>query len=148
RVVKEHSGVLDKFVGDLLMAVFGAPMSHGNDPLDAAHCALGLLRKREDLNQISRYKLSIGIGLASGPVVAGCMGSTDRLNYTVLGERVNLASRLCDHAKPGEVLIDHTTFERLGNLIVAEPISGLELKGFSSQVQAYGLKEALVVAES
>jgi class 3 adenylate cyclase len=148
RVVKEYKGVLDKFVGDLLMAVFGAPVSHGNDALDAAHCALGLLRKRQELNETSQYKLDIGIGLASGPVVAGCMGSTDRLNYTVLGERVNLASRLCDHAKPGEVLIDQTTFERLGNLIVAEPISVLELKGFASQVQAYRLKEAMVVAES
>src|SRR5437868_860351 len=75
RVVKEHNGVLDKFVGDLLMAVFGAPVTHGNDPFDAAQCALGLLRQREALNQISRYQLTIGLGLATGPVVAGCMGS-------------------------------------------------------------------------
>ena len=146
RVVKEHNGVLDKFVGDLLMAVFGAPMSHGNDALDAAQCALALLRRREELNQTSHYKLNIGIGLASGPVVAGCMGSTDRLNYTVLGERVNLASRLCDHAPPGEVLIDQTTFERLGNLIAAESVPGLELKGFASHVRAYRLREVLQVA--
>jgi class 3 adenylate cyclase len=84
RVVKEHNGVLDKFVGDLLMAVFGAPMSHSNDAFDAARCAMDPLRWREELNQTSRYKLSIGIGLASGPVVAFCMGSTDHLNYTVL----------------------------------------------------------------
>src|SRR5207248_6890977 len=55
RVVKEHNGVLDKFVGDLLMAVFGAPVSHRNDALDASRCALDLLRRREELNQTSQY---------------------------------------------------------------------------------------------
>jgi class 3 adenylate cyclase len=98
-VVKEHNGVLDKFVGDLLMAVFGAPIRQENYTFEAARCALHLQAERQKLNETSRHKLQVGIGLATGEVLAGCMGSTARLNYTVLGERVNLASRLCDEAR-------------------------------------------------
>ena len=82
-VVKEHRGMLDKFVGDMLMAIFGAPVRYGNDTLNAARCALRLVRVREELNQTSRHKLPIGISLATGTVVAGCMGSADRLNYKI-----------------------------------------------------------------
>jgi class 3 adenylate cyclase len=141
RVVKQHNGVLDKFVGDLLMAIFGAPVSYGNDALDAARCALELLRERERLNQTSRYKLQVGIGVATGSVVAGCMGSADRLNYTVLGERVNLASRLCDRAGPSEVWIDQTTRERLEGHIAVESPTVVHLKGFAQAIDAYELIE-------
>jgi class 3 adenylate cyclase len=141
RAVKQHNGVLDKFVGDLLMAIFGAPVSHENDALDAARCALGLLRERERLNENSRYQLEIGIGIATGNVVAGCMGSTERMNYTVLGERVNLASRLCDRAGPGEVWIDPTTKERLEGAIVIDSPTVVQLKGFAASVDAYRLLE-------
>ena len=141
RVVKQHNGVLDKFVGDLLMAIFGAPVSHDNDALDAARCSLNLLRERERLNEVSHYKLEMGIGMATGKVVAGCMGSIDRLNYTVLGERVNLASRLCSRAGPGEVWIDQTTKERLEGRIVVELPTAVQLKGFAQMMDAYQLIE-------
>ena len=141
RVVKQHNGVLDKFVGDLLMAIFGAPVSHDDDALDAARCSLHLLRERKRLNEVSHYKLDMGIGVATGKVVAGCMGSTDRLNYTVLGERVNLASRLCSRAGPGEVWIDQTTKERLEGRIVVESPTAVQLKGFAQMIDAYQLIE-------
>lgn len=140
RVVKEHHGVLDKFVGDLLMAIFGAPLHHGQDTLNAARCALRLVQVREELNGTSRHQLRIGIGLATGTVVAGCMGSADRLNYTVLGERVNLASRLCDRAAAGEVLMDDATRTKLGNLAAARPTGEIQLKGFAAPVQAFRLE--------
>ncbi|HZF01848.1 MAG TPA: adenylate/guanylate cyclase domain-containing protein [Methylomirabilota bacterium] len=142
RVVKQNNGVVDKFVGDALMAIFGAPISHGNDALDAAKCALSLVIEREKLNQTSKHKLRIGVGLATGKMVAGCMGSTDRLNYTVLGERVNLAARLCSSAKAGQVIIDQTTRERLGETISVAPLPELHLKGFSENVVAYELRSA------
>ncbi len=141
RVVKEHHGVVDKFVGDMVMAIFGAPVSHENDTLNAARCALRLLAEREKLNATSRHQLKIGIGIATGKVVAGCMGSSDRLNYTVLGERVNLASRLCSQAGPGQVVIDQTTREKLGVTVTARPLPALNLKGFSENVMAYELTE-------
>jgi class 3 adenylate cyclase len=138
-VVEKHNGVLEKFVGDLLMAIFGAPFSHGNDPENAARCALELLQVRQKLNETSRHRINIGIGLATGTVVAGNMGSPERINYTVLGERVNLASRLCGRAAGGEVLIDEQTREQLGARITVEPTGEVELKGFASPVQAYRL---------
>jgi class 3 adenylate cyclase len=139
RVVKQHNGVLDKFVGDLLMAIFGAPVSHENDVLDAARCALELVGERRRLDQTSRHPLKIGLGLATGKVVAGGMGSVERFHYTVLGERVNLASRLCDFAGPGEILIDQTTRDSLADLIVTEPVPPLSLKGFAAPVQVFRL---------
>ncbi len=138
-VVKKHNGILDKFVGDLLMVIFGAPVSHGQDALDAASCALGLLEEREKLNRTSKFQLQIGIGLASGKVVAGGMGSSERFHYTVLGERVNLASRLCDEAAPGEILLDQNTAEVLGGLAEIKKVKPLELKGFGAPVPAYQL---------
>lgn len=141
RIVKEHQGVLDKFAGDLLMAIFGAPVSYENNTLNAARCALRMVQEREKLNATSQHKLKIGIGIATGNVVAGCMGSADRLNYTVLGERVNLASRLCGHAGPGQVLIDQTTLDKLGEAARAKSLPALNLKGFSGSTAAYELTE-------
>ncbi|WP_414661105.1 adenylate/guanylate cyclase domain-containing protein [Horticoccus sp. 23ND18S-11] len=138
-VVKAHNGVLDKFVGDLLMAVFGAPIHHASDAENAARCALALTAARADLNETSRHQLAIGVAVATGTVVAGCMGSQDRLNYTVLGERVNLASRLCSIAGPGEVLIDEATLEKLGGRGHAEAMGEVKLKGFSEPVRAFRL---------
>jgi class 3 adenylate cyclase len=140
-IVKKHGGVLDKFVGDLLMAIFGAPIELGQDTAQAARCALALIRERARLNESSRHRIEIGIGLATGKVVAGCMGSADRLNYTVLGDRVNLASRLCDKARVGEVLVDDNTLAKLGGLAVAESVGELTLKGFSATVPAFQLRE-------
>lgn len=139
-MVHRHHGVVDKFVGDLIMAIFGAPVSHPEDTQNAAKCALDMLRVREVLNQSSRFKLSVGIGLATGQALAGCMGSVNRLDYTVLGERVNLASRLCDTADRGEILIDETTRQGLGEQALTELVENLSLKGFSAEIQAWRLK--------
>ena len=139
RIVTRHRGVVDKFVGDLIMAVFGAPKSYGNDAANAARCALDIIAERRKLNEASKYRIEVGIGVASGNAVAGNMGSIDRLNYTVLGERVNLASRLCSKAGRMEIVIDQTTRERLGHEAVVEGLAELELKGFSGRVQAFKL---------
>jgi class 3 adenylate cyclase len=140
RIVHEHNGAVDKYVGDLIMAIFGAPKSFGNDVDHAARCALRMIDERARLNETSPYHISIGIGLASGKVVAGRMGSKDRLNYTVLGPRVNLASRLCSHAAKMEVLIDEETWRCIEGHARAEPTPELRLKGFAETVRAYKLR--------
>jgi class 3 adenylate cyclase len=139
-VVKVNHGVLDKFVGDLLMAIFGAPLAHGDDAFNAARCALQLLAAREELNRSSRHRIQVGIGLATGTVVAGCMGSAERLNYTVLGGRVNLASRLCSQAGAAEVLVDEATREKLAGRLASEATGEIQLKGFDAPVRAYRLR--------
>lgn len=141
RVIKEHNGVVDKFVGDCVMAVFGAPFGRDDDVVAAARCALRMVEERKRLNLSSRYNLRVGIGMATGDVVAGCMGSQDRLNYTVLGERVNLASRLAGKAGPMQIVIDSTTRERLADSALVEALEPLQLKGFECKQPAFRLME-------
>lgn len=141
-VVRSHFGVVDKFVGDEIMAVFGALKSYGNDAHLAAACGLEMLRERARLNEGREHPIEIGIGIATGEVVAGCMGSIDRLNYTVLGSRVNLAARLCSAAGPLELVIDDATLHRLPEGHESEERADLQLKGFSESVQAHRLLSA------
>ena len=129
-IVYAHKGVVDKFVGDEIMAVFGAPKEYGDDEANAVRCALAMQAKRIELNAEVARPFEIGIGVASGEMVAGCMGSVDRLNYTVLGEPVNLAARLCGKAAGGEVLA------AVGDGIAVGDLVELDVKGFSEKVKA------------
>lgn len=138
--VHRHHGVVDKFVGDLIMAIFGAPKSYGDDAGNAAACALEMMSRRHALNAHTEHPpLRIGIGLASGTAIAGCMGSENRLNYTVLGEPVNLASRLCSAAGPDEVIIDPVTRDLLEERAVTRALPPLRLKGFPKPVEPFCL---------
>ena len=143
QIVEKHRGVVDKFVGDCIMILFGAPKSYGQDATRAVRCAWEMIRERERMNATSSRPLTIGIGLASGPVLAGCMGSEKRLNYTVIGERVNLAARLCSQAGPMDVVIDATTRAALPTEFVTESMGALTLKGFSEPVTAHRIKDVL-----
>ncbi|MFN0075893.1 MAG: adenylate/guanylate cyclase domain-containing protein [Prosthecobacter sp.] len=136
-VAYEHGGIVDKFVGDLIMVLFGAPVSTGADAAHAVQCALRMLQVRRHLNQTSKHSLEVGIGLATGSVVAGCMGSDQRLSYTVLGHRVNLASRLCSIAQAGEIVMDAETYAEAQELIQAEPMPPMQLKGISEPVHPW-----------
>jgi class 3 adenylate cyclase len=136
-VAYAHGGIVDKFVGDLIMVLFGAPVSTGNDAQRAVECAQAMMARRRELNGTSKHPLEIGIGLASGNVVAGCMGSEQRLSYTVLGHRVNLASRLCGIAHAGEVIADAETVADLTTQIQTEPLPAMQLKGFSESIQPH-----------
>ena len=136
-VAYQHGGIVDKFVGDLIMVLFGAPLSTGEDAVRAVQCALSMLRVRRELNEVTRHSLEVGIGLATGSVVAGCMGSDQRLSYTVLGHRVNLASRLCSIAQAGEIIMDEETYEDAKSFIQAEPMPPMQLKGISEAVHPW-----------
>jgi class 3 adenylate cyclase len=124
----------------MIMVLFGAPSAFGDDAMRAAQCALRMILRRDELNAQGRWDFQVGIGIATGMVVAGCMGSEQRLDYTVLGERVNLAARLCSEAAPGEVLIDNTTMTQLGTTATADRLDNLALKGFPETVTAYRLQ--------
>jgi class 3 adenylate cyclase len=141
-VVHEHQGVVDKFVGDLIMALFGAPKSYGHDALRAALCALQMIDERGKLNRQSERPIQIGIGIATGEVVAGCMGASNRIDYTVLGERVNLASRLCGQAEPGQILVDQETRKRLKDSFVTQELQPRKLKGYEEPVRVWVLEGA------
>jgi class 3 adenylate cyclase len=138
-VVYRHGGVVDKFVGDLIMAVFGAPRPGADDALRAARCAFEMVRERERINRTAKEPIQIGVGVAYGDAVAGCMGSQQRLNYTVLGDRVNLAARLCSMAPAMAVYVDDRTRERLGPEWRVSALDPLKVKGFADPVPAYRL---------
>ena len=96
--VSASDGVLDKFMGDAVMAVFGAPLSSGRDPENAVDCAIGMMTALNRLNikrrERGQSELKLGIGISTGDVIAGTIGSPKRMDYTVIGDSVNLASRL------------------------------------------------------
>ena len=138
-VIYSHGGVVDKFVGDMVMAIFGAPNSKPDDAARAAACALDMLRVRKQLNKDAKHPFEIGIGLAFGVIIVGCMGSKKRLNYTVLGERVNLAARLCSMAPANTLYIDQGVRQYLDSTFIVRDLPPLKVKGFDDLVQAFEL---------
>ena len=143
-VIFEHGGTLDKFMGDAIMALWGAPISHADDVDRAMHAAIEQQRTLATLNQKwigeGRPALEIGIGITFGEVFAGNIGSDRRLEYTVLGDAVNTASRLCSNAGPGEILISEPLYRGLATPPGVEPLEPLELKGKSHAVPVYRVK--------
>jgi len=117
----------------------GAPESSADDAQRAVRCALAMRQTHNQLNSQSEFSLEVGI--ATGTVVAGCMGSEKCLNYTVLGHRVNLATRLCGIAAAGQILIDDATQSRLPEGSTIAPLPPARLKGIAEAVQAYSVTE-------
>lgn len=139
-VVFNHGGLLDKFYGDGIMAVFGAPRPADDDAARAVAAAREMLEKVRMLNvgaQATR-PLTVSIGLATGDVVAGHIGSSRRLEYTVIGDAVNLASRLESLAEPDQILADERTYERVQHLVTATPRPAF-IKGKSGPETVYVL---------
>lgn len=136
-VVHAHGGVVDKFIGDEIMVIFGAPQSEGGEADRAVACAQALIAERALLNRSCEVPAQIGVGLASGPVLAGCMGSEDRLNYTVLGRVVNLAARLCSAAQAGEVVFDAATLALMATPPTPLRQDSRAIKGFSEKIDTF-----------
>jgi len=135
-------GTLDKFIGDCVMAFFGAPVPQQDHALRAARAAVEI---QQGLTAWSAERQARGlpgfaarVGLNSGPVVVGDIGSDRRVDYTVLGNTVNVAARLESHvARPGDVVLGPETWRLLGGEIPTEPLGELQLKGLQQRIQAY-----------
>ena len=144
RVVHEHDGLVDKFVGDMIMAVFGATGSDPTAPERAVTCARAMIAERKVLNMMTGREINVGVGVATGEMLAGFMGSEDRLNFTVIGQGANLASRLCTVAGPMDILVDEATCEAAREGRSAEPLPPMEIKGFSDLQAVYRLRPEAV----
>jgi adenylate cyclase len=143
--VNQTGGVVDKFIGDSIMAVWGAPITRGNDTENAVNCAL-LMRKaliefNKDRGTKKRPKIYFGIGINSGPVLAGQIGSQERMEYTVIGDTVNLASRIESLNKPfaTDILISEETWKIVKNKFVVKPMKKIRVKGKREPQQIYAV---------
>ncbi len=134
-VVEKFGGRIDKHIGDAVMAVFGAPISHTNDTERAARAALEIHSVLQSLDQ----SLSCHIGIASGQVIASTTGSEAHTEYTITGDGVNLASRLTDIAAPGETLVSHDIQRALGPLFVGDSVGSQAIKGLTEPVEVWRL---------
>jgi class 3 adenylate cyclase len=147
-IVGQNEGMVDKLMGDSVMALFGAPIALGNDSFRAVRCALEMQEAVTAFNQertaTGLPPLTMGIGINTGPVVAGNIGSSMRMEYTVIGDNVNVAARLQGIAKPGEILISEATHAQVRDRIVGTPMDPMTLKGKRFPVGVYridGLRE-------
>jgi adenylate cyclase len=132
-IIFKYDGTLDKFMGDGIMALWGAPALADDDPLRCVSCALEQMDVLERLNvQLLERKtdaLAIGIGVHTGPVVAGYIGSSKALSYTVIGDTANTSARLCGVAAAGQILVSESTLSRLNNRFRYEELPPAHLKG-------------------
>jgi len=140
KIVFEHDGLLDKFYGDGLMAVFGPPRVREDDAERALRAARRLLEVVRELGPRLDYPLAISIGLATGEVIAGHFGATRRMDYTVIGDAVNLASGLQSAAPAGSIYIDEPTYRRAGTSAVAFRRQTTPVKGRSGPTVVYTLE--------
>ncbi len=140
-IIFKHEGTLDKFVGDEIMALYGAPVGHVDDPQRAIRTALEMWSALELFNKRRRAAgedpLTIGAGITSGEVVAGYLGSSKTLEYTVIGDVVNTGARLCALAKPGQILISEDTYHRVKDDFVIEKLPATFVKGKKDRVAIY-----------
>ncbi len=145
----KYEGTLDKFMGDGLMALWGAPVVHPDDPLRSVQCALEQMAVLETYN-VERVKkslppLAIGIGIHTGPLVAGYLGSSKALSYTVIGDTANTSARLCSHAAGGQIIVSETTHARLTGRFECEELPPATLKGKVKPLRIFNIKAAKVV---
>ncbi|MFC2049424.1 adenylate/guanylate cyclase domain-containing protein [Chlamydiota bacterium] len=143
RVIEGEGGIIDKYVGDEVMALYGAPTVHPDHALRAISSGMLIIETLKKWNEervaAGEPPVEMGIGIHTGLVMVGNMGAEDRLNYTVVGANVNLAARLCEVAKPNQLIVSAATLaepniEASFNVNTLPPIS---LKGFAEPVPIY-----------
>jgi len=137
----KHDGTLDKFLGDGVMSVFGAPIYHADHTLRAVRTALAMQAGMRELSarRVAEGKapLTVGIGINAGEAVAGSVGTEARMEYTVVGDTVNLAARLEAVAKPGQILISSAILTKLGEAVGARPLGRMRVKGKEEEIEVY-----------
>jgi adenylate cyclase len=151
-VIKQNRGFLNKFIGDGIMVIFGAPLTEGTqqDACRAVRCAQEMLARVDRWNATkspSDPTLKIGIGIHTGQVTAGNVGSPDRLEYSVIGEAVNLASRLESLTKDFKtpVVLSPATWEQVRDQFAVVPIGEAQVRGFTTPIPLYSVKSSPTV---
>jgi adenylate cyclase len=140
QAIQDHGGYVDKFIGDAVLGVFGVPVYHKNHVERAIRAASDMqkkfMNKRYNGNRLLQ---SVGIGIHSGVVVSGNIGSQDKMEYTVIGDTVNLTAHLNRLARPGEIIITKSVYENLEDMITVKPLSPQYIKSKIKPVQTFKL---------
>ncbi|HEY0133344.1 MAG TPA: adenylate/guanylate cyclase domain-containing protein, partial [Nannocystis sp.] len=146
RAVYESEGYIDKFIGDSVMAVFGAPIVHEDDPDRALRAALAMREYLKKFNDSWMKRvgapLTLHIGINTGLVIAGNVGSDLRLSYTVMGDTVNTASRLENAARPGQILVSRNTYRLTQESFAFVALDPIQVKGKREPLVVYELHHA------
>jgi len=143
KIVADNRGTFDKYLGDGLMAFYGAPITSDNDALNAVRTAVEMRQAfqalKDEWGEGPQSQLGLAVGINSGEAIVGNLGSERLMNYTVIGDAVNVAARLEDLAGPGQILIGEATHTLVEDLVVARKFGGVDLRGRSKPVVAYEL---------
>src|SRR5437867_2724256 len=146
--VTRYDGTIARLMGDGVLAFFGAPVAHEDDPIRAVRCGLDMARAVDELsgelNAKEPIDLKVRVGINTGPVVVGVVGTESASEYTAMGDAVNVAARMQALARPGTVLVSGATHRFVAALVESVDVGTLDLKGKANAVQAYevtGLKE-------
>ena len=142
-VLFRAQGTLDKYVGDEIMALFGAPVDMPDAPVHAVRCALEMQKALREFNRTrlaeNQDPIKIGIGINTGRVVTGAIGSSRTLQYTAIGDAVNTASRLCSVAKAGEIILSENTMRRVASSVDALSLPAVKVKGKEQELKIYNV---------
>jgi len=143
-IVFKNNGTLDKIIGDELMVLYGAPISGENDTSRAVSTAIEMQSRIKEMNREKKRKkeppIFVGAGINCGRVVSGNIGSRDLMDYTVIGDTVNVASRLCAAAGPGEILVSSSVYGRTKKEFSFETLDPISVKGKEKKVPAFMIK--------
>lgn len=138
-IVFKHNGTLDKIVGDELMIVYGAPIGAADDTKRALDTAIEMMVRLKSFNKKRKIKklhpIEIGVGINHGPVISGNIGSREMMDYTVIGDTVNLAARLCSHSPPGNIIVSPSVFRKTSKFYQYEKLEPIEVKGKKKKIQ-------------
>ncbi|MGE3460136.1 MAG: adenylate/guanylate cyclase domain-containing protein, partial [Kofleriaceae bacterium] len=140
-ILFKYSGTLDKFVGDEIIGLFGAPIPIDDAPFKAVSCAVAMLQALEEFNRTraaeNQAPIRIGIGINTGKVITGSIGSTRALQYTAIGDAMNVASRLVNVASSGEIIISEDTYHRIVGRIEATQLPPVRVKGKADELKVF-----------
>ncbi len=143
-IIHQHNGTMDKHIGDSIMAVFGTPVQHADDAVQAILAAVDMQKKAVEINMTldpeSVFQLNIGIGISTGKVFSGILGSIRKREFTSIGMAVNMASRLQRLARAGEILICGSTRDKVSADFRTEPLPPVAVKGIEGTITLYRVK--------
>ncbi|MEM4336894.1 MAG: adenylate/guanylate cyclase domain-containing protein [Candidatus Woesearchaeota archaeon] len=138
-IIFKNKGTLDKYIGDCIMAIFGAPIDDKEHAFHAVKAGVEMRDKIIEMQKRKKQKVGMGIGINTGIAVVGNMGSKERVDYTAIGDSVNLASRLCSNAKSGQVIISEETYKLVKDRIIAKDLGEIQVKGKAKPVKIYNV---------